>query len=50
MEHFTFAFETSDLHNLLNFEYSMITDKEELLKFADGEDKIPALTFTLQVI
>ena len=50
VEHFAFAFETSDLHNLLNFEYSLITDKEELLKFADGEDKIPALTFTLQVI
>ena len=49
-KHFAFAFETSDLHNLLNFEYSLITDKEELLKFADGEDKIPALTFTLQVI
>ena len=49
-KHFAFAFETADLHNLLNFEYSLITDKGELLKFASGEDKIPALNFTIQVI
>ena len=49
-KHFAFAFETSDLHSLLNFEYSLITDKEKLLQFADGEDKIPALSFTIQVI
>ena len=34
-KHFAFAFETVDLHNLLNFEYSLITDKGELLKFAN---------------
>ena len=39
-KHFAFAFETADLHQLLNFEYSLITDKGELLKFANGEDKI----------
>ena len=49
-KHFAFAFETSDLHNLLNFEYSLITEKRKLLQFADGEDKIPALNFTIQVI
>ena len=38
-KHFSFAFETADLHNLLNFEYSLITDKGKLLEFADGEDK-----------
>ena len=26
-KHIPFAFETADLHNLLNFEYSLITDK-----------------------
>ena len=49
-KHFAFTFETADLHILLNFEYSLITDKDELLKFANGEDKIPALNFTIQVI
>ena len=27
-KHLSFAFETADFHNLLNFEYSLITDKE----------------------
>ena len=49
-KHFAFAFETADQHNLLNFEYSLVTDKGELLKFANGEDKILALNFTIQVI
>ena len=39
-KHFAFAFEARDLHNLLNFEYSLLNDKGELLKFVDGEDKI----------
>ena len=45
-KHFAFAFETSGLHNLSNFEYSLITDKGKLLPFADGEDKIPASNYT----
>ena len=49
-KHFAFAFETTDLDNLLKFEYSLITDKGKLREFADGEDKIPALNFTIQVI
>ena len=49
-KHFAFAFETADLHNLLNFEYSLINDKGKLLEFNQGEDKIPALNFTIQVI
>ena len=49
-KHFAFAFETRDLHNLLNFEYSLLNDKGELLKFADGEDKIPALNFSIQIV
>ena len=46
---FAFAFETADLHNLLNFEYSLITDKGKLLKFANGEDKICALNFIIKL-
>ena len=47
---FAFGFETTDLHNLLNFEYSLINDKGKLLEFKQGEDKSPALNFTMHVI
>ena len=49
-KHFAFGFETTDLHNLLNFESSLINDKGKLLEFTQGEDKIPALNFTIQII
>ena len=49
-KHFAFVFETQDFNNLLNFEYSLLNDKGELLKFADGETKIPALNFSIQVV
>ena len=49
-KHFAFGFETTDLHNLLNFEHSLINDQGKLLEFKQGEDKIPALNFTIQVI
>ena len=47
---FAFGFETQDFNNLLNFEYSIISDKGELIKFEDGETKIPALNFATQII
>ena len=47
---FAFGFETTDLHNLLNFEYSLINDQGKLLDFKQGEDKIPALNFSIQII
>ena len=49
-KHFAFGFETTDLHNLLNFEYSFLNDQSKLLEFKQGEDKIPSLNFTIQVI
>ena len=49
-KHFAFGFETTDLHNLLNFEYSLLNDQGKLLEFKQGEDKIPALNFTIQII
>ena len=49
-KHFAFGFETTDLYNLLNFEYSLINDQGKLLEFKQGEDKIPALNFTIQII
>ena len=49
-KHFAFGFETTDLHNLLISEYSLINDQGKLLEFKQGEDKIPALNFTTQII
>ena len=49
-KHFAFGTETTDLHNSLNFEYSLINDQGKLLEFKQGEDKIPTLNFTIQVI
>ena len=49
-KHFAFGFKTTDLHNLLNFEYSLNNDQGKLLDFKQGEDKIPALSFTIEVI
>ena len=49
-KHFAFGFETTDLHNLLNFEYSLLNDQGKLLEFKQGEDKIPSLNFTIQII
>ena len=46
-KHYSFAF---DLQNLLNFEYSLISNKGNLIKFKQGEDKIPVLNFTMQII
>ena len=49
-KHFGFGFETTDLHNLLNFEYSLLHEGAKLIEFKSGEDKIPALNFTIQII
>ena len=49
-KHFAFGFETTDLHNLLNFEYLLLNNQGKLLEFKQGEDKIPSLNFTIQVI
>ena len=42
--------ETTDLHNLLDFEYSLVDDTGKLIEFKTGEDKIPALNFTIQIV
>ena len=47
---FGFAFETTDLHNILNFEYSLLDDEGKLIEFKAREDKIPALNFTIQIV
>ena len=49
-KHFAFGFETRDLHNLLNFEFSLLDKEVKLIQFKTGEDKIPALNFTILII
>ena len=49
-KHFAFGFETTDLHNLLNFEYSLLHEGAKRIELKSGEDKIPALNFTIQII
>ena len=49
-KHFAFRFETTDLHNLLYFEYSLINNQGKLLESKQSEDKIPALNFSIQII
>ena len=48
--HLAFGFETTDLHNLLNFEYSLLDEVRKLIEFKKGKDKIPAIDFTIQII
>ena len=49
-KHFVFGFKTTDLHNLLNFEYSLLDDQGNYIEFQKNEDKIPALKFIIQVV
>ena len=49
-KHFSFGFERRDLHNLLNFEFSILDEEGKIIQFKTGEDKIPALNFTIQII
>ena len=49
-KHFAFGFETHDFNNLLNFEYSLLNDKGKLIKFKDGETKVPSLNFSIQIL
>ena len=49
-QHLAFAFETTDLRNLLNFEYSLLDDEGKFIKFKKDKDKIPALNLSIQKI
>ena len=33
-----------------NIEYSLVDDTGKLIEFKTGEDKIPALNFTIQIV
>ena len=50
-KHFAFAFETVNQSNLLNFQLSLLDNEAKPIKFAPNQEKkIPALTFSIQVI
>ena len=49
-KHFAFVFETINFTDLLNFQLTLADDEAKLIKFKEGETKVPALSFTLQII
>ena len=49
-KHFALAFETVELSDLLNFQFSLLDDKAKPIKFTPSEKKIQALTFSIQII
>ena len=48
--HFAFAFTSTNLHNILNFEFILLDDEAKLINFPITEDKVPVLNFTIQVV
>ena len=49
-KHFAFVLNTTNLHNILHFEYSLLDDERKLTEFKKDESKVPVLNFTIQVI
>ena len=49
-KHISFGFESQNINSLLNFQYSLLNDKGELIKFRDGETKVPTLNFSIQIL
>ena len=48
--HFAFAFTLRNLHDILNFEFSLLDDEAKLINFPGKEDKVPVLTFTIEIV
>ena len=49
-KHFSFGFKSKNVHSLLKFQYSLLNDKGEIIKFKDGEDKVPTINFSIQIL
>ena len=49
-KHISLGFESKNFHSLLNFQCSLLNDKGELIKFRDGENKVPTLNFSIQIL
>ena len=48
--HFAFAFTTTNLKDILNFEFILLDDEAKLINFPAKVDKEPVLTFTIQIV
>ena len=48
--HFAFAFTTTNLNDVLNFEFILLDDKAKPIKFPANEDQVPGLTFAIQIV
>ena len=48
--HFSFDFISNSLQDILNFSFSMLDGKRNLITFPTSEQKVPILSFTIQVI
>ena len=49
-KHISLGFESQNINSLLNFQYSLLNDKGELIKFRDGETKVPTLNYSIQIL
>ena len=49
-KHFAFGFTSTNLHDTLNFEFSILDDEGKLMNFIEKEDKVHVLNFTVQVV
>ena len=49
-DYFTFGFETKSPIDLLNFSFSLLDGKGQLINFASNEKKLPVTDFTIQVL
>ena len=50
ISHFVFAFTTTNLHDILIFKFILLDDNAKLINFSTKEDKVPVLTFSIQMI
>ena len=47
--HFTFSFVTKNLSDILKFSLTLVDGENKLIKFKEGEDKIPIVTFDIEI-
>ena len=48
--HIAFAFTTTNLHDILNFEFILLDDEAKLINFPITEDKVPVLNSNVQIV
>ena len=48
--HFAFSFMTENISDLLNFAITLVDGKNKIIKFLEGEKKLPIVNFQIQVL